>query len=337
MKAVHISSPGQVELADLPMPEPAPGEALLRVRYAGVCGSDLQTFTGNQPFATYPRIPGHEFSAEIIKINGEAPDLKQGMLVTGNPYFNCSSCSPCRRGLVNCCESNETMGVHRDGAFREYFTLPIERVYPGESLSAEQLAMIEPFSIGFHAATQAKVSPGDRVLVLGAGAIGIFALLSAKLMGASVWIADILPSRLEVAQKMGADGTILLTEVKDIERTARELTDNNGFDVALEATGVPESFLNAMAASMYGGRIALIGNGKREVSFNQSLIVKKQLTIVGSRNSLDAFKPLIKHVAAGDVNIEGMHTATYPFPQTIDAMQDLLDKPADNVKVLISF
>jgi threonine dehydrogenase-like Zn-dependent dehydrogenase len=337
MKAVHVSSPGHVELADLPRPEPAPGEALLRVRYAGVCGSDLQTFTGNQPFATYPRIPGHEFSAELVEINGEAPGLEQGMLVTGNPYFNCGSCSPCRRGLVNCCESNETMGVHRDGAFCEYLTLPIERVYPGESLSAQQLAMIEPFSIGFHAATRARVAPGDRVLVLGAGAIGIFALLSAKLLGASVWIADILPARLEIAQRMGADGTILLTEVEDLEATARELTDDNGFDVALEATGVPESFLNAMAASMYGGRIALIGNGKREVSFNQSLIIKKELTVLGSRNSLDAFRPLIRHVAAGDVDIDGMHTGTYPFAQTIDAMQDLLAHPENNVKVLISF
>ena len=197
--------------------------------------------------------------------------------------------------------------------------------------------MIEPFSIGFHAVTRAQVSPGDKVLVLGAGAIGIFALLSAKLKGASVWIADILPSRLEVAQQMGADGAILLTEVKDIETTARELTDNSGFDVVLDATGVPESFLNAMAASMYGGRIALIGNGKREVSFNQSLIIKKELTILGSRNSLDAFRPLIEHVAAGDVDIEGMLTATYPFAETIDAMQDLLDHPANNVKVLISF
>ena len=337
MKAVHVSSPGHVELADLPRPEPAPGEALLRVRYAGVCGSDLQTFTGNQPFATYPRIPGHEFSAELVEINGEAPGLEQGMLVTGNPYFNCGSCSPCRRGLVNCCESNETMGVHRDGAFCEYLTLPIERVYPGESLSAQQLAMIEPFSIGFHAATRARVAPGDRVLVLGAGAIGIFALLSAKLLGASVWIADILPARLEIAQRMGADGTILLTEVENLEATARELTDDNGFDVALEATGVPESFLNAMAASMYGGRIALIGNGKREVSFNQSLIIKKELTVLGSRNSLDAFRPLIRHVAAGDVDIDGMHTGTYPFAQTIDAMQDLLAHPENNVKVLISF
>ena len=337
MKAVHISSPGHVEITDLPRPEPARGEALLRVRYAGLCGSDLQTFTGNQPFATYPRIPGHEFSAEIVEVNGDAAELKQGMLVTGNPYFNCGVCSPCRRGLVNCCESNETMGVHRDGAFREYFTLPIDRIYQGESLTAEQLAMIEPFSIGFHAANQAHISPGDRVLVLGAGAIGIFALLSAKLKGASVWIADILPARLDVAQQMGADGVILLTEVHDIETTARDLTDRNGFDVVLEATGVPESFLNAMAASMYGGRIALIGNGKREVSFNQSLIIKKELTILGSRNSLDAFRPLINHVAAGDVDIEGMHTATYPFAETIDAMQNLLDHPANNVKVLISF
>src|SRR5688500_13178120 len=103
MKAVHVSSPGYIEITDLPMPEPDPGDALLRVRSAGVCGSDLQTFTGNQPFATYPRIPGHEFSAEIVEVNGEAPGLEPGMLVTGNPYFNCGVCSPCQRGLVNCC------------------------------------------------------------------------------------------------------------------------------------------------------------------------------------------------------------------------------------------
>ncbi len=218
---------------------------------------DLRTFTGNQPFASYPRVPGHEFSAEVVEINGDAGDLAPGQLVTANPYFNCGRCYSCQRGLVNCCESNETMGVHRDGAFQEYITMPIPRIYSGGSLNAKQLAMIEPFSIGYHAANRARIAPGDNVLVLGAGAIGIFAMLSAILKGGRVWIADILASRLAVAGGLGAEGTLDLSTIDDVEQAARDLTGGNGFDVVMEATGVPQSFLNAIAASAFGGRIAL--------------------------------------------------------------------------------
>lgn len=337
MRAVQVTAPGQITIAEVDMPVPARGEALLKVRYAGICGSDLQTFTGNQPFASYPRVPGHEFSAEVVEINGEAPQLAVGMLVTGNPYFNCGTCYSCRRGLVNCCESNETMGVHRDGAFQEYITMPIGRIYPGRDLDAQQLAMIEPFSIGFHAANRARITPQDKVLVLGAGAIGIFAMLSARVKGAKVWIADLLDSRLEVARSLGAESTINLGEVTDVDQIARELTDGNGFDVVMEATGAPASFLNGIAAAAFGGRLVLIGNGKREVSFNQSAIIRKELDVVGSRNSLNDFLPLIDHVADGDVDIRPLATSVHPFEETIHAMQDLLDHPADNVKVLISF
>lgn len=337
MKAVQVAAPGQIDVAEVPTPRPAAGEAMLKVRYAGICGSDLQTFTGNQPFASYPRVPGHEFSAEVVEINGDAGGLAAGQLVTANPYFNCGSCYSCRRGLVNCCESNQTMGVHRDGAFQEFITMPIERIYSGGSLDAQQLAMIEPFSIGYHAANRADIQPGENVLVLGAGAIGIFAMLSAILKGANVWIGDVLASRLAVASSLGAQGTLDLTTISDVEQTARELTGGNGFDVVMEATGVPQSFLNAIAASAFGGRIALIGNGKREVSFNQSLLIKKELDVLGSRNSLDAFVPLIEHVSAGRVEIGGLATSVYPFEQTITAMQGLLDDPGANVKVLIEF
>lgn len=337
MKAVQVTAPGRIDVVEVPMPEAGPSEALLRVKYAGICGSDLQTFTGNQPFASYPRVPGHEFSAEIVEINGEAPGLTPGMLVTGNPYFNCGHCYSCRRGLVNCCESNQTMGVHRDGAFREYLTMPIERIYPGKSLDGRQIAMIEPFSVGFHAANRAKITPDDNVLVLGAGAIGVFAMLSAKVKGARVWIADLIDSRLAVASGLGAEATLNLKDITDIEQVARDLTGGNGFDVVMEATGVPASFLNGIAAAAFGGRIVLIGNGKREVSFNQSVLIKKELEVRGSRNSLDAFVPLIDHVTAGKVDILPIATTVYPFSKTIDAMQNLLDHPEDNLKVLVSF
>jgi threonine dehydrogenase-like Zn-dependent dehydrogenase len=134
LKAVHVTEPGTIAVVEAPVPTPGPGEALLRVRYAGICGSDLQTFAGTQPFATYPRVPGHEFSAEVVDVHGDAPHLSPGLVVTGNPYFSCGACYSCRRGLVNCCQHNQTMGVHRDGAFQEYIVMPVERIHPAAGL-----------------------------------------------------------------------------------------------------------------------------------------------------------------------------------------------------------
>lgn len=336
MKSVRVPQPGSVEVVEVPTPTPAPGEALVRVRYAGICGSDLQTFTGNQPFASYPRVPGHEWSGEIVEIDGAAEGLRVGQLVTGNPYFNCGTCYSCRRGLVNCCESNETMGVHRDGSFQEYITMPIDRLHPADGLDPKHVAMVEPFSIGWHAMSRARVAEGDRVLVLGAGAIGMFAMVSALAKGAEVHIADIVPERLAIAVELGAKSAVNLSEVSITDLVAKA-TDGDGFDVVGEATGLPVSFMNAIEASAFGGRIALIGNGKREVTFNQSMLIKKELDVLGSRNSLDAFAPLIQLLQDGKVDISPILTSVVPAAQTVDAMQDLLEHAERNVKVLVEF
>ncbi|GAB3818694.1 zinc-binding alcohol dehydrogenase family protein [Tessaracoccus terricola] len=336
MKKVQVSAPGEIAVVDSECPVPAPGEALVRVRYAGICGSDLQTFTGNQPFASYPRVPGHEWSGEVVEVNGEAGDLRTGMLVTGNPYFNCGTCYSCRRGLVNCCELNETMGVHRDGSFQEYITMPVARLYPAAGLDPKHAAMVEPFSIGWHAMNRARVSEGERVLVLGAGAIGMFTMVSALARGAQVHIADIVPERLAIARELGAASAVDLstTGIPELVATA---TGGDGFDVVGEATGLPVSFLNAIEAAAFGGRIALIGNGKREVSFNQSMLIRKELDVLGSRNSLDAFGPLIQLLQEGRVDISPILTSVVPAAETIDAMQDLLEHTERNVKVLVEF
>lgn len=336
MKSVQVTTPGQIAVVDLPTPEPKAGEALLRVRYAGICGSDLQTFKGTQPFASYPRVPGHEWSAEVVEINGDAPHLEVGMTVTGNPYFNCGSCYSCRRGLVNCCQSNETMGVHRDGAFAEFIVMPIERLYPAAGLDPQLVAMVEPFSIGWHAMTRAGVEQGQKVLVLGAGAIGMLTAVSAMAKGAEVHIADIVDSRLEIARGMGLASATNLTTTS-IDELKQLATGGDGFDVVGEATGLPVSFLNAIEASAFGGTIALIGNGTREVTFNQSTLIKKELNVVGSRNSLNAFEPLIELIASGAVDITPIRTSVRPFAETVDAMQGLIDDPAANLKVLIEF
>ena len=336
MRVVRVAQPGEIEVVELPVPSPQPGEALVKVAYAGICGSDLQTFTGNQPFASYPRVPGHEWSGVIAELPAAAPGLAVGDLVTGNPYFNCGHCYSCRRGLVNCCADNQTMGVHRDGAFSEYIVMPVERLYPAAGLDAKHVAMVEPFSIGWHAMNRARVTADDRVLILGAGAIGMLTMVSALARGAEVHIADVVASRLTIAEELGAASTINLAD-RDIAAVADELTGGDGFDVVGEATGLPVSFLNAMTAAAFGGRIALIGNGKREVSFNQSLIIKKELDVLGSRNSLEAFVPLIELLQQGKVDIAPVLTQVVPASETIAAMQGLLDDPAANVKVLVEF
>lgn len=336
MKSVRVLEPGTIEVQEVQTPVPTAGEALVRVRYAGICGSDLQTFTGNQPFASYPRVPGHEWSGDIVEIEGTAAGLQVGQLVTGNPYFNCGTCYSCRRGLVNCCESNETMGVHRDGSFQEYITMPTDRLYPADGLDPKHVAMVEPFSIGWHAMTRARVSEGDRVLVLGAGAIGMLTMVSALAKGAEVHIADIVPERLRIAEQLGATSAVNLAEVSITDLVA-QATDGDGFDVVGEATGLPVSFMNAIEASAFGGRIALIGNGKREVTFNQSMLIKKELDVLGSRNSLDAFGPLIQLLQEGKVDISPILTSVVPAAETVDAMQDLLDHAERNVKVLVEF
>ena len=212
MKGISIQRPGCIEVVELPMPEIHEGEALLKVLYGGICGADVASYTGNQPFTTYPRIPGHEFSAQIVSVPANDRGLKPGDIVTCNPYFNCGSCYACRKGLVNACEDNQTMGVQRDGAFCEYIAMPVERLIPGKGLSAKELALIEPFSIAQHAISRCEIRPGDSLMIAGAGPIGLFALLAAKLKGAVVTVTDVLEGRLQKAKEFGADHVVCMKD-----------------------------------------------------------------------------------------------------------------------------
>lgn len=336
MKVVHIKEAGKVEVVEMDKPIPKNGEALLKIKYCGICGSDIATYTGNQPFATYPRIPGHEFSAEIVEIEANDFGLEKGMIVTANPYFNCGNCYSCQRGQVNCCESNETMGVQRDGSFAEYITMPIERIYNGNRLSAKTLALIEPFSISYHAINRGDIQKGDNVLVLGAGAIGIFAMISAKLRGAKVYIADVFDGRLEHAKMMGAHGVINITK-EDLKERVGEITSGNGMDVCIEAAGLPQTFLNTIDCAAFGGKIVLIGNGKKETTFNHSILLKKELDVYGSRNSLNDFVPLIELVSQGAVDIDKMVTDVFELEHVIDAFEALNNNDGSRLKVLVKF
>ena len=335
MKTVLIEKPFEIAVTDTEMPVAKEGEAILKVLYCGICGADVASYTGNQPFTTYPRIPGHEFSAQIVSIPENDKGLKAGDIVTANPYFNCGECYSCQRGFVNCCTDNQTMGVQRDGSFREYISMPIERIYDGKGLSAKELALVEPFTISYHALHRAAVKPGDKVLVVGAGPIGLFALISAKAQGAEVFVADVLDGRLEKATHFGADGVINSAK-SDIVEEAMRITNGNGFDVCVEACGQSVTFLNCIDCAAFAANIILIGNGKKETTFLHSILLKKELNVFGSRNSYAKdFREVIDLIAGGKVNVLDMVSAVYPMAEADVAFKALANNDGSLAKVLI--
>lgn len=335
MKAIVISEPNKIEIKEVPMPKVKEGEALLKVKYVGICGADVASFTGNQPFTTYPRIPGHEFSAEIVSIPQNDKGFKPGDIVTCNPYFNCGSCYSCERGFVNCCTDNQTMGVQRDGAFCEYISMPVERIYDGKGLSAKELALIEPFSISQHAISRAEIKETDTVLVIGAGPIGLFALVAAKQKCKKIVVADILDNRLELAKEYGADA-VVNTKKQSLEAFSEEFTNGNGFDVCIEACGAPETFLGCIENAAFAGNIILIGNGKRETNFVHSVILKKELNIHGSRNALKAdFENNISLVAEKKADVMKMVSGIYPMEEALEAFKALNNNDGTLAKLLI--
>ncbi|MGN0554551.1 MAG: zinc-binding alcohol dehydrogenase family protein [Candidatus Fimenecus sp.] len=337
MKAIQITKPGEIKIVEKDMPKAQKGEALLKVLYCGICGADVASYTGNQPFTTYPRIPGHEFSAQIVEIPENSKGLKAGDIVTCNPYFNCGECYACKRGIVNACHDNQTMGVQRDGSFQEYITMPVERIIDGKGLTAKELALIEPFSISCHALSRAEVKSGDNLLIMGAGPIGLFALMKAKAMGARVLIADMLESRLNLAKEYGADCTVNV-KATDLHTACDEFTNGNGFDVCVEACGAPETFLSCISEAAHGANIILIGNGKRETTFVHSVILKKELNIFGSRNAFTKdFEELIDLVAGKKADVLKMVSGIYHKENAKDAFEALSHNDGTLAKLLIEF
>ena len=350
MRTIIISEPGKVAVTETEMPKVKEGEALLKLLYGGICGSDLGTYRGTFAYASYPRIPGHEFSAQIVEIGENDRGLKPGMIVTCNPYFNCQKCYSCERGLVNCCESNETMGAQRDGAFSEYITMPIERIYDGKGLNPKQLALIEPFCISYHGVSRADVKKGDKVLVIGAGTIGVLAAIAAKAKGGEVYIVDVAEEKLQYAyETFGLAGMIKNDSEEEFMNRVNEITgEHHGFDVCIEAVGLPATFQNCIDAAAYGGRIVLIGVGKKNLDFNFTLIQKKELNIFGSRNTLKAdFTELIDLVNSGEIDLEKIvmnpdstdvkKKSEYELDEADRAFEEFSKYGGSKLKVLIHF
>ena len=338
MKAITIVKPGQVEIREIEKPAIGKDEALLRPLYGGICGSDLNSYRGTNAYMAYPRIPGHEFAAESVEIGENDRGFKVGDIVTANPYFNCGKCYSCQRGLVNACMDNQTMGVQREGGFSEYMAMPISRLISGKGLDAKTLALIEPFCIGYHGIQRAGVKAGDKVLVVGAGTIGVLAAIAAKSRGAQVWICDVAPKKLEYALRFGLDGTILNDGPESFEKAWKGLTDGNGFDVTVECVGLPSTLQNCLDAACFGGRVSVVGVGKHNIDLDFTIIQKKELNIFGSRNALTRdFEELIDTVKNQGLKLDDVVTNVYPFAQAEQAFVDFDKNAGSMLKVMIEF
>ena len=330
MKAIQISGLRQMQIVSVPEQELHADEVLLRLEYVGFCGSDLSTYLGKNPMVKMPVIPGHEIGAVIEKVGANVPEgLKPGMTVTCNPYTNCGKCASCRNSRVNACQHNETLGVQRNGAMREYIVLPWEKVIPAGLLTPRTCALIEPMSVGFHAVSRAQVTDIDVVLVIGCGMVGMGAVVRSAQRGATVVAADIDDEKLELAKQMGASYT---------NARLLEMTSGFGPDVVIEAVGSTQTYQMAVDEVAFTGRVICIGYAKTEVSFQTKFFVQKELDIRGSRNAQPSdFRAVIHYLERGTCPVDRLISKEVSPEEAPEAMQQWADNPGKTFRILVRF
>jgi 2-desacetyl-2-hydroxyethyl bacteriochlorophyllide A dehydrogenase len=337
MKAINISSVGEIEVVEKSIPKPSRGEVLLKIKYVGFCGSDLNTFLGKNPMVKLPVIPGHEISAVIEDIGEEVPEsVKISARCTVNPYTNCQRCSSCRNSKPNACRFNETLGVQRDGAMSEYIIVPWQKVIINDEISERDLTLIEPLSVGFHAVARANVTDTDVVMVIGCGMIGIGAVIRAVLRGASVIAVDVDDKKLQLAKSLGALHGINSSS-ESLHSNLDEITNGMGPDVVIEAVGAPTTYRTAIDEVAFTGRVVYIGYAKSEVSFETKYFVSKELDIRGSRNALpEDFRAVIDYVKRNGIPDEFV-TAIYKPEKAKEALEYWSNNSGNVFRIFIEF
>ena len=329
MRAIQITHNQEYKLIELERPVPKAGEVLLKVQYVGFCGSDINTFMGRNAMALNPVIPGHEIGAVIEEVGAEVPeDLKPGMVVTCNPYTNCGQCSSCRNGRPNACQHNETLGVQRDGAMREYIALPWQKIIPAGSLDAKTCALIEPMSVGFHAVSRGQVTDNDVVMVIGCGMVGLGAIVRASLRGATVIAADIDDEKLALAKELGATYTW----------NTKECNAGSSFtpDVVIEAVGSVPTYQMAIEQVAFTGRVVCIGYAKSEVLMQTRLFVQKELDIRGSRNAMpEDFRAVIRYLERGTCPTDKLITRVIKPEEGLETLQWWCKNPGKVFRILV--
>jgi 2-desacetyl-2-hydroxyethyl bacteriochlorophyllide A dehydrogenase len=308
MKIIVLQKPEHLIIEEMDKPDKAnPHEALVKVHRIGICGTDIHAFKGRQPFFTYPRILGHELGVEVLETGSAVNHLKPGDKCALEPYFNKTIGQAVRRGKTNCGEEISVFGVHEDGGMRDYFKVDAKYLHPSDKLSFEQLALIEPLAIGYHAVKRAAPEPDDKVLVIGAGPIGMATAQFASLTNKNVVIMDINPQRLEVCQQhLALKGSLHIDSQNfDYQEQLKNVFNGDLPTVIFDATGNQESMEKTLEFAAHGSKIVFIGLFQGDFIFHDPLFHKKELTMMASRNALgNDFRQIIGLIENGNIHTD---------------------------------
>ncbi|GAK60614.1 alcohol dehydrogenase GroES domain protein [Candidatus Vecturithrix granuli] len=338
MKAIRVNTPLDLEICELALPEQLrDDEVLIHVKAAGICGTDVHIYHGTRPGTEYPKVIGHEFAGEVVKVGAKVTDIQAGDHVAVDPVLSCGSCYACSIGRHNICSTVQCLGVHVDGGFAEYSVQPQQNVYKfSKKLTWEELATAEPFSIAAEITWRAQITEDDTVLIFGSGSIGLATMQVAQKLGARCLIVDILAPRLELAKKMGADRVINSTQ-ESVAEIVRQETQGTGPQVVIDAVGNPQILEQAVKLASPAGRVMVIGFTKNPSALCQFDITTKELEIRGSRLNAHKFPEVVQWFNNREVQPALLVTHTFPFTEAEQAMKLIEEHPDETCKVLLTF
>jgi len=337
MKTLVCRKPGLFEYEERPRPLLANGNSIIRINRVGICGTDLHAFEGTQPYFQYPRVLGHELAAEVVEV-GDAVDFKTGEAVTIIPYVHCGKCIACRNGKTNCCASMRVCGVHSDGGMAEYFSVPSELLLHGDGLTYDQLALIEPLAIGAHGVRRAEVSPGEFVLVIGAGPIGLGTMQYALLAGAQVIAMDVNTARLKFCKETLGVTHVVNASTDGVMEDLKAITHGDMPTVVIDATGSLRAINEGFNYLAHGGRYVLIGLQKGDISFNHPEFHKREATLMSSRNATKQdFVYVTNSLRSGTVDPMKLITHRVKFDKVATEFEKWLRPEEGVIKAMVEF
>lgn len=338
MKAIKVIKPFEVKIVDIEKPKiTSDDDVIIKVTSGGICGSDIGIWNGSNSLATYPRIIGHEFGGIVSEVGKKVKNIKIGDKVAIDPVVSCGECYACKIGRYNVCSTLEVMGVHRDGGFSEYIKVPEKNVHKFKADFDEKLlGIVEPYTIGMQINNRLEITEDDKVLIMGAGPIGITAMQVAKGRNAKVIMTDIVKERLERALDMGADEVVLVNE-ENLEERIDKFTKGEGIPVIIDTVCTPVSFENSVKMACPAGRIVVIGLKNQPSQITMAEITKKELTIVGSRLNKDCFELVIDEFENKKVTPEKLVTHSFNFTDIDKALNLIKEKPGEVLKVVLNF
>lgn len=337
MKAVKIETPGTVNVVEIEKPVPGPGEALIKIMSAGICGSDIGAFRGTNGLVSYPRVIGHELAGIIESIPDDNPKgLKAGDKVIIDPYLYCGNCYPCSIGRTNCCMDLKVLGVHIDGGMAEYFCYPADMlVAMPEDMSWTDAAITEPFTISLHGIHRGGLKAGEYCVIIGAGPIGLLAGMAAQAYGAHAILLDLVEERLNFAKELGIEYTINSGK-EDAKARIREITCGVMAQQVMECSGANAAVRSTLDYVSHAGRITLTGWPKQETPIPTDLITRKEADIRGARTSAGEFEEAIQLIYTKKVNAAKILTKTISIEEAPETIRDIDKNPGNYMKVVVT-